>query len=87
MDIDILVESYLNEKIGFQKYPEGWNHESVVKFAKTLVDQGATQHGFFDKCVKKMSPHLDDPEGFCASVIDEVKGTTFWRGKGKGKKD
>lgn len=81
-NIDELLGIYLNEKIGWQKYPKGWDHGSVIKFAQTLVDEGATKHGFFAKCVTKMKDHLDDPEGFCASVIDEVKGTTFWRNQG-----
>jgi len=85
--IDDLLEVYLkvDEKVGWDKYPQGWDKSSVIKFAETLKDGGATEHGFFDACLKKISPHLEDPEGFCASVIDTVKGTTFWRGKGKGK--
>lgn len=86
--IDELLEVYLkvDEKTGWQKYPKGWDKGSVIKFAESLKKGGATEHGFFDACVNKISPHLDDPEGFCASVIDTVKGTTFWR-SGNKKKD
>lgn len=77
----------LCEKIGFENLPAGWTRKSVQKFAKTLADEEATEKGFFDKCVTKMSPHMDNPEGFCASVKDAVWGTTKWRGKDKKKED
>lgn len=81
---------YLNEK-GFEEYPKGWTRESIVKFAKSLVDEydleGATDRGFFDACVEKMEGNIDNPEGFCASVKSEVHGSTFWRGKGKTEKE
>lgn len=78
---------YLEEKIGFERLPKGWTKKSVEKFAKSLAKKEATEKGFFDACVSKMSPHMDDPEAFCASVKDQVWGTTFWRGKGKTKKE
>lgn len=86
--IDELLGLYLkvDEKVGWSKFPPGWTHDSVVQFAKSLVKDGATEHGFFQKCVDKIKSHLDDPEGFCASVIDETKGHTMWRTGPKGNK-
>lgn len=69
---------------GFSKYPKGWTQDSVKKFARNLVDKGGGKsEGFFEKCVKKMNGKIDDPEGFCAGVKDEVYGSTMWRGKDK----
>jgi len=71
---------------GFTKYPKGWSKDSVKKFADTLSDKmkgGPKSKGFFDKCVEKMKDKMDDPEGFCASIKDEVYGSTAWRGKDK----
>lgn len=71
---------------GFSKYPKGWTQDSVKKFANSLAQDmkgGPKSKGFFDKCVKKMSGKIDDPEGFCAGVKDEVYGSTQWRGKDK----
>ena len=71
---------------GFSKYPKGWNQDSVKKFANTLSKKmkgGPKSKGFFDKCVEKMKDKVDDPEGFCAGVKDEVYGSTMWRGKDK----
>lgn len=71
---------------GFSKYPKGWTKKSVQKFAQTLskdMKGGPKTKGFFDKCVKKMSGKVENPEGFCASIKDEVYGSTGWRGKDK----
>lgn len=69
---------------GFSKMPKGWTKDSVKKFANHLVDKGGGKSkGFFDKCVNKMKDKMDDPEGFCAGVKDEVYGSTMWRGKDK----
>ena len=38
------------------------------------------EHGFFDECVRK-NQDKDNPEAYCASIIDKVKGTTKWRGE------
>lgn len=81
---------YINEK-GFEEYPKGWTRESIIKFAKTLVDEynldGASDKGFFDACVEKMEGNIDNPESFCASVKDEVINSVYWRGKGKTEKE
>jgi len=83
-------KQYITEK-GFDKYPEGWNRDSVIKFAKTLTKEtgkGPTDKGFFDACVLKMEKHFGDgAKGFCASVKDEAWDSTLWRGKGKTKKE
>lgn len=69
---------------GFSRYPKGWTQDSVKKFARNLVDKGGGKsEGFFDKCVEKMKGKIDNPEGFCAGVKDEVYGSTMWRGKDK----
>jgi len=68
---------------GFQKYPKGWNQNSVKKFASSLVKGGAKPEGFFKKCVEKMRGKVSNPEGFCAGVKDVVYKSTGWRGKDK----
>lgn len=73
---------------GFRHMPKGWTKKSVKKFANTLatneaVKNAATKPGFFDKCVKKMTGKVANPEGFCASVKDVAHGSTYWRGKEK----
>lgn len=71
---------------GFKKYPKGWDQQSVAKFGRTLTKNmkgGVKAKGFFDKCVKKMRGKVDNPEGFCAGVKDEVYKSTYWRGKDK----
>lgn len=73
---------------GFENMPKGWTQKSVKKFARSLVDKGGGKsEGFFDKCVKKMKGKIDNPEGFCAGVKDEVYGSTYWRGKDKSEKE
>lgn len=83
-----LVEKYLRflNEAGFTNYPKGWNKDSVKKFANTLSKQmkgGPKSKGWFDKCVNKMKDKMPNPEGFCASIRDEVYGSTGWRGKDK----
>ena len=84
------LKEYLKEA-GFTKYPEGWTRKSVIKFAKTLTSEtgkGPKDKGFFDACVSKMTKHFGEgAKGFCASVKSEAWNSTYWRGKGKTKKD
>jgi len=71
---------------GFSKYPKGWTQDSVKKFANSLSQDmkgGPKSKGFFDKCVEKMKDRVENPEGFCASIKDEVYNSTAWRGKDK----
>jgi len=87
------LKKYLEEKvtfkgkdIGWGAYPKGWDRGSVQKFAKSLTKEtgkSPDDKGWFDACVKKIKGKLSDPEAFCASVRDEAKGTTMWRGKHK----
>lgn len=83
-------EKFLNEA-GFAKFPPGWTRKSVIKFAKTLGTEtglGPKDKGFFDACVSRMSKHFGEgAKGFCASVKDEAYNSTYWRGKGKTKKE
>jgi len=79
-------EDFINEG-KWKKLPKGWDESSIKKFAKSLTDKGADEHGFFDACVKKMTRNIDDPEGFCATVKDTIYSSTFWRGKAKSKKE
>jgi len=83
-------EKWLNEA-GFAKFPPGWTRKSVIKFAKTLTSEtgkGPKDKGFFDACVSKMTKHFGEgAKGFCASVKSEAWNSTYWRGKGKTKKD
>ena len=78
-------KEYLEEKIGWENLPKGWTKDSVKKFAKSLTGKGATKEDFFEACVVEMRNKMDDPEAFCASVKDQVWGTTYWRSKGKKK--
>jgi len=81
--------TYLGEA-GFETKPKGWTEKSVKKSATTLAKgmglKSARDKGFFDKCVKKMSKHMENPEGYCASLKDEAYDSTYWRGKDKPKK-
>ena len=79
---------------GFKKMPKGWSKKSIKKFANTLTKEevnAATKKDFFDKCVKKMTGKVENPEGFCAAMKDEAHGgdkaSTYWRGKGKSEKE
>ena len=86
------VELYLNylAEAGFETKPRGWTDKSVKKTGATLAKhmglKSAKDKGFFDKCVKKMRKHMKNPEGYCASLKDEAYDSTYWRGKGKTKK-
>ena len=74
---------------GFTDKPKGWTDQSVKKYEKTFTSKmkgDVKSKGFFDKCVEKMKGKVDNPEGFCAALKDEAYGSTFWRGKGKTKK-
>jgi hypothetical protein len=89
--MDIIEEylAYLNEA-GFEKMPKGWTKKSVKKagvtIAKDVGEKTPKEKGFFEKCIKKMRGDVENPEGYCAALKDESYGSTFWRGKGKTKK-
>jgi hypothetical protein len=76
---------YLTEKPIKTK---GWTKESIKKFGETIgVDPG--EKGFFDACVKEMSPKegfdKEKAKGFCAAIKDAHYESPKWRGKGKSK--
>jgi hypothetical protein len=73
----------VSEAEGMKGLPKGWKQSSLKKFSKSLTGKEGTKEGFFDKCVKRMTGKVDNPEGFCASVKDEMHGSTYWRGKDK----
>jgi len=70
-----------NPYVGWDNLPKGWTKESVEKFWGSLT--GDHEHKFTE-CRKKMEGNVDDPDAFCASLKDMMKGTEEWRGKGKG---
>ena len=72
-----------SEAEGMEGLPKGWTQSSLKKFSKSLTGKEGTKKGFFDKCVERMTGKVSNPEGFCASVKDEMHGSTYWRGKGK----
>lgn len=88
-----LMVEYLNliQEAGFENLPKGWTKKSVKKSGTTLAKgmrmKSPAGKGFFDKCVKKMKKHMDNPEGYCASLKDTETGSTYWRGKDKSKKE
>jgi hypothetical protein len=82
-DLKQLISEVLIEAEGMGKLPKGWNQDSLKKFSKSLTGKEGTKKDFFKKCVEKMKGKMDSPEGFCASVKDEMHGSTYWRGKDK----
>lgn len=87
------IDTYLNKlhEAGFESKPKGWTDKSIKKAGRTLAkhvgEETPEDKGFFDKCVKKMRGDIDNPEGYCASLKDEETGSTYWRGKGKTKRE
>lgn len=69
---------------------KGWTEESIKKFEKTIGIK-ATEKGFFDACVLRMTPKegfdKKKAEGFCASLKDLAHDSVYWRGKSKTKKE
>jgi len=68
--------------IGWKSLPKGWTQDSVEKFWSSLT--GDVKHKV-TKCIKRMEDKMDDPGAFCASLADQVEGSTDWR-KGPRKK-
>lgn len=86
-------KKYLNEA-GFKDLPKGWDEESVKKWGKTFKKNHGVapdEKGFFDKCVNAMKDEdgwdEDKAKRFCAAIKSETMGSTYWRGKGKSKKE
>lgn len=67
---------------------KGWDEDSIKKFEKTIGIK-ATEKGFFDACVLRMTPKegfdKEKAEGFCAAIKDRAFDSTHWRGKDKSK--
>jgi hypothetical protein len=85
---DILnrIDKVLDEKLGWDNKPTGWNLKSMRKFAQTLTDKGPDEKGWFDACTAKLGKHFDEPERMCASLRDSLLAKsvgTYWRGKNK----
>lgn len=60
------------EYIGAQA---GWVNKVAKKNKKK---KSSTQHGFIEQCVKENS-EKDNPNAYCAAIVDRAKGTTDWR--------
>jgi len=77
-EIRLALNTVLKTAIGWNKLPKGWTQESVQKFWTSLT--GEAKHKV-TKCIEKMQDKFDDPGAFCASLADQIEGTTSWRGK------
>lgn len=64
--------------------PKGWTDSSRAKFYKSM-SQADHEEGPTKACMDKIGSHVDDPGAFCASLRDQVTGTTKWRHGGKKK--
>lgn len=78
--------------------PKGWTGKSRSSFYKSMSDpedvskheceeeeESGHEEGPTATCMKKIAGHVSDPGAFCASLRDQVTGTTHWR-HGGGKK-
>jgi hypothetical protein len=85
--LDKIIDNYitkLQEDVGWKNLPEGWDEESVKKFAKSLKDEGLDSNNkkeWFEGCTNKIKGVINDPEAFCASVLDTIERNPYWRGK------
>jgi hypothetical protein len=52
------------------------------KVTKEAKKKTPKQHGFIEQCIKE-NKDKDSPGGYCASIVDKVKGTTKWRSESK----
>jgi len=77
------LKLYLTEK----GMPKGWDKETINKISSKIGKKPGDE-GFFTACVTKMSEHMDTDtaKGLCANMKDTALGSTYWRGKDKGKK-
>ena len=81
-DIGVNTSCCSKVQAKWETLPRGWTMDSVKKFWDSLT--GDAKHKF-TACKKKIEtvPGITDPDAFCASLKDIMKGTTFWR---KGRK-
>jgi len=91
-----IINKYLKQLyetgLGLKDRPKGWTLKSVKKAGKTIAKnvglESPKEKEFFDKCVNRMRKSMGDKaEGYCASLKDRFMKSTFWRGKGKTKKE
>ncbi|MCF7927042.1 MAG: hypothetical protein K9L74_05655 [Candidatus Izimaplasma sp.] len=78
-----IINNYLKE-IGFSSLPKGWDKKSLKKFSKTISKNvDIKDEKWFDKCVNKVKKikGIENPEGFCAALKDDILGNTKWRGE------
>lgn len=59
----------------------GWINTEAKK--KKKEKKSPKEHGYIDQCMKE-NKDKDNPGGYCASIVDKVKGTTDWRKEKKG---
>lgn len=81
-----LLENYLQniQEVGWEEMPHGWTRDSMKSYADSIAGEVEDEIGskkWFDKCVEKVKDEFDDPEAFCASIVDTVKQSTDWRGE------
>lgn len=60
--------------------------EPMSKIASGITTEAGvhpTRAGFFDKCLKKMTGKVSNPEAYCASIKDRSFQSVGWRGKDK----
>jgi len=90
-----IIKYYLHELqetgLGPGDRPKGWTAGSVKKSGKTLAKtlglDSPADKDFVDKCIKRLEKHMGKgAAGYCASLKDRNLKSTFWRGKGKTKK-
>ncbi len=75
-EIREVVVPLTRQAAGWSKLPKGWTQDSVNKFWGTLT--GDAKHKV-TKCIERMSDKFDDPGAFCASLADQIHGSTDWR--------
>ena len=91
-----IIESYLKQvsqiiqETGFDRLLRGWTRDSVRKYARTLSSKikggpkpKTNPKKFFYTCVKKLEGEFENPEAFCAALMDEIFGSTKWRRIGR----
>lgn len=74
--LKIIAASLQKEAIGWDNLPKGWTKESARKFWSSLT--GDVKHKV-KKCISKMEGNINNPDAFCASLKDLLKGDTDWR--------
>ncbi len=71
------------DDMGWDDYPEGWDRESLLSFARELTDRDQDDvEGFWRECYDRLEPHFGDESAkkFCSALKDEYLGYTEWRG-------